>query len=124
MSVGSSIACRPNFRKRLWRWPLYFHDNHLFICQANPIRIAAGLRTKQTAVISNSGSGGNNSTPSTDFYVCVQRGVGLNIDGVAKAHGENYKHCCTGLAEHRGYCKDGVPTTLYKSKLLKLKLSS
>lgn len=61
-------------------------------------------------------------TPSTDFYVCVQRGVGLNIDGVAKAHGENYKQCCTGLAEHGGYRNDGMPTNLYKSKLLKLKL--
>lgn len=45
-------------------------------------------------------------TPSTDFYVCVQRGVGLNIDRVAKAHGENYKQCCTGLAEHGGYHND------------------
>ncbi len=45
-------------------------------------------------------------TPSTDFYVCVQRGVVLNIDRVAKAHGENYKQCCTGLAEHGGYHND------------------
>lgn len=50
--------------------------------------------------------------------------MGLNIDGLAKEHGENYKQCCTGLAEHWGYHKDGMPTNLYKSKLLKLNKNS
>lgn len=84
MSAGSSIACRPNFWKKVMGLPLYFHDDHLFICQANPIRIAARLCTKQTVVISNTGSGGNNSD-FIHWLLCVwERGVGLNIDGVAK----------------------------------------
>lgn len=57
-------------QEKVMGWPLYFHDDHLFICQANPIRTAAGLCTKQTVVISNSGSGGNNSD-SIHWLLCV-----------------------------------------------------